>query len=468
MRARVVRRLAALACALVSVAFVAVPRVHAQTISSRSWSTIERGVRLLTGRTTSPTTRFWALEIDLCASHVHMAASGVASSRQTASAWGGRSGVTAAVNGDFFRTDTSTPVTYGQSVGAGRVWPTAQSGEGAAYTGDWYYRRYGWIAFGPDGVEFNHTEAVRRAGGTTQGFMPGRATTGAVPAGTVALVSGFPELVTEGRVVTCSSPTASSCFTDRSDMRARNPRSAMGLSEDRRTFWLVAVDGRSSVSAGMYGTELAWLMGELGAWQAFNLDGGGSTQLWVDGRGTVNAPSDGSPRPVANLWGVYAGTASGRPATPGSCVPPDAGMPDLGLSDMGIPEMGIPDASVSEMGIPDAGITDASVSEMGIPDAGMADASVSEMGILDAGIPDAATFDAATLDAATLDAATLDAALPRDAGGSAANPAHGLNGGCACRTAPGAHATVSRTALTWMALFGVFVVARRRRAAKSA
>jgi hypothetical protein len=434
MSIRVVRRLAGLAFLLLCVATIHAPQARAQTISSRSWSTIEPGVRLLTGRTTSPTTRFWALEIDLCASHVHMAASGAASSRQTASAWGGRSGVTAAVNGDFFRTDTSTPVTYGQAVGAGRVWPTAQSGEGAAYTGDWYHRRYGWIAFGPDWVEFNHTEAVRRAGGTTQGFMPGRATTGEVPAGTVALVSGFPELVTEGRVVTCSSPTATSCFTDRSDMRARNPRSAMGLSEDRRTFWLVVVDGRSSVSAGMYGTELAWLMGELGAWQAFNLDGGGSTQLWVDGRGTVNDPSDGSPRPVANLWGVYAGTASGRPATPGSCVPPDMGMPDMGIPEMGIPDAGIEDGAASEMGIPDAGIVDGAVVEMGIPEAG---------------IPDAARFDAGD---------------SRDAGMAMANPTHGLNGGCACRVAPGANRGCPAIAPTLLsALVALLAIARRTR-----
>jgi hypothetical protein len=438
-------RLGALAIVGCLALLVGARDARAQTISSRSWSTLEPGVRLLTGRTTGPTTRFWALEIDLCASHVHMAASGVASSRQTAGAWGARAGVTAAVNGDFFRTDTSTPVTYGQAVGAGRVWPAAQSGEGTAYTGDWYYRRYGWIAFGPDVVEFNHTEAVRRAGGTTQGFMPGRATTGEVPPGTVALVSGFPELVTEGRVVTCSSPTATSCFTDRSDMRARNPRSAMGISEDRRTFWLVAVDGRSSVSAGMYGTELAWLMGALGAWQAFNLDGGGSTTLWVDGRGTVNAPSDGSPRPVANLWGVYAGTASGRPATPGSCVPPDMGMADMGLTDAGIV-----DGSVSEMGIPDAGIVDASMSEMGIPDAGILDGSVSEMGIRDA---------------SGFDAASPDAGDSRGAG----NPPHGLLGGCSCRVAPGAKTGNAGLGPTlFAALVAALAVSRRRRAAKSA
>lgn len=72
----------------------------------------------------------------------------------------------------------------------------------------------------------------------------------------------------------------------------------------------------------MYGAELAALMKDLGAWQAFNLDGGGSTAMWLEGEGYLNQPSDGSARLVANLWGVYAGAASGQPEQPGSCFVP--------------------------------------------------------------------------------------------------------------------------------------------------
>src|SRR5690606_20596096 len=122
-----------------------------------------------------------------------------------------------------------------------------------------------------------------------------------------------------GAPVTCSSPTASSCFADRSDMRARHPRTAMGISEDRQTFILLVVDGRSTRSAGMYGTELAKLMHDLGAHNAFNLDGGGSSQMWVRGRGTINRPSDGTPRRVLNHWGVFAGGGNNLPSVPGHC-----------------------------------------------------------------------------------------------------------------------------------------------------
>ncbi len=293
--------------------------LQAQRISSESWSEPRPGLRLLTGRTTGPTTRFWALHVDLCADRVHVASTARASSRRSASSWGNAVGVQAAVNGDFYRTDRSTPTVYGQAVGNGAVWPASQTGEGSAFTSEWYYRDYGWIAFGPSWVEINHTKLVKRAGVET-GWNPS-GPTASVPEGTLALVSGFPELVVEGEPVTCSSPTASSCFPDRGDMRSRHPRSAMGLSEDRQTFILLVVDGRSSVSAGMYGTELASLMHQLGAHTAFNLDGGGSSQMWLQGRGTVNSPSDGSPRPVSNHWGIYAGTAGGQPVIPGSCMP---------------------------------------------------------------------------------------------------------------------------------------------------
>src|SRR5690606_28509859 len=104
--------------------------------------------RYLAGTTSSPTTRFHALFVDLCTDYVHLRATSTPASRRTAASWAGSVGVQAAVNGDFFRTATSTPIVYGQAVGGGVPWPSAQTGEAAAYTDDWYYRDYGWIAFG--------------------------------------------------------------------------------------------------------------------------------------------------------------------------------------------------------------------------------------------------------------------------------------------------------------------------------
>jgi hypothetical protein len=130
-------------------------------------------------------------------------------------------------------------------------------------------------------------------------------------------------------------------------MRARHPRTAMGISEDRRTFFLVVVDGRSTTSAGMYGTELAELMSELGAWQAFNLDGGGSSEMWIKGRGTVNVPSDGTSRAVANHWGVFHGGAAAAHCMKlapdgGADAGPDAGALGPGGGSTNDPDVGAP------------------------------------------------------------------------------------------------------------------------------
>ena len=62
----------------------------------------------------------------------------------------------------------------------------------------------------------------------------------------------------------------------------------------------MAVDGRQSdLSAGMSFAELRSLMRQLGCRQALNLDGGGSTTFWLDGR-VVNSPSDKRERGLGN------------------------------------------------------------------------------------------------------------------------------------------------------------------------
>ena len=55
---------------------------------------------------------------------------------------------------------------------------------------------------------------------------------------------------------------------------------------------MVTVDGRQpGVSVGMNLQELAEYLLSLGATDAMNLDGGGSTTMFLDGR-VVNTPSD--------------------------------------------------------------------------------------------------------------------------------------------------------------------------------
>lgn len=85
--------------------------------------------------------------------------------------------------------------------------------------------------------------------------------------------------------------------------RGRAPRTAIGVKKDG-TVILLVVDGRSSSSAGMSLHELADYMVKLGAWQALNFDGGGSSEMVLDGK-ILNNPSDGRERAVSVGLGVF-------------------------------------------------------------------------------------------------------------------------------------------------------------------
>lgn len=78
----------------------------------------------------------------------------------------------------------------------------------------------------------------------------------------------------------------------------RAPRTAVGRTKKGHIL-LVVVDGRSLASQGMTLEELAQLMKSLGAWDAMNLDGGGSSEMVLSGK-IVNQPSDGRERPVGS------------------------------------------------------------------------------------------------------------------------------------------------------------------------
>ena len=88
----------------------------------------------------------------------------------------------------------------------------------------------------------------------------------------------------------------------------RHPRTAIGTKPDGKVI-LLTVDGRNPNSAGVSLPELLKIMKWLGCTSSINLDGGGSTTLWIDGfpeNGVINYPSDnqrwdhGAERKVAN------------------------------------------------------------------------------------------------------------------------------------------------------------------------
>ncbi len=101
-----------------------------------------------------------------------------------------------------------------------------------------------------------------------------------------------------------------------SDTNGRAPRTAVGSTRSGKELLLVTVDGRQNSSIGMTLTEMANLMISLGAYNALNLDGGGSTTMVARKQGTntinmVNNPSDGSARKVSTAIGVFSAFPTG-------------------------------------------------------------------------------------------------------------------------------------------------------------
>ncbi|MEI8256967.1 MAG: hypothetical protein WCJ30_14940, partial [Deltaproteobacteria bacterium] len=131
--------------AIIAAALALGPTVtaSAQTISSRSESTPYPGLRVVTGRTTSPTTTFHAAMVSLCTDYVHVTADVPTATLRRTSAWASARGVQLATNGDFFA--TAGPRVYGFAVGDGHPWPIAHTGTDPAVASEWYYRRYGWF-----------------------------------------------------------------------------------------------------------------------------------------------------------------------------------------------------------------------------------------------------------------------------------------------------------------------------------
>ncbi len=69
--------------------------------------------------------------------------------------------------------------------------------------------------------------------------------------------------------------------------------------------FIVVTDGRREGVPGLTLPELAQFMDELGACTVMNLDGGGSSAMWVEDQ-IVNRPSDGTERKVGNHLAVIA------------------------------------------------------------------------------------------------------------------------------------------------------------------
>ena len=100
------------------------------------------------------------------------------------------------------------------------------------------------------------------------------------------IISGGPYLVKDGKV-----------YVDIQGQKllaigGRNPRTAIGYTKDNH-FIIVTADGREGSSIGLTLKELAYYMQKIGCVNAMNLDGGGSTVMYVKGYITNKPPVKG-------------------------------------------------------------------------------------------------------------------------------------------------------------------------------
>lgn len=166
-------------------------------------------------------------------------------------------GATAAINGSYFDTSKGGSTVF-LKVDGNVVTPTR--------SGFTSYREN--VAFGLD--EAGEPLIVKKPSG------------GWESSGIPTLLASGPMLVADGEEVE---------QVDQPFTQNRHPRTAIGLTDDKRLITVV-VDGRTSEAHGMSTIELAEVMEVLGCTVAMNLDGGGSSTAWIKNRGVVNYPSD--------------------------------------------------------------------------------------------------------------------------------------------------------------------------------
>jgi len=110
-----------------------------------------------------------------------------------------------------------------------------------------------------------------------------------------AAISGWPAIVSSCRALSPTELPGSDSFT-----RSPHPRTAIGISADGHTLYFVVADGRRVGVPGLTLAQLGSFMAtRLQTCSAINLDGGGSSAMWV-GDHVVNRPSDGVERPVGD------------------------------------------------------------------------------------------------------------------------------------------------------------------------
>jgi len=98
------------------------------------------------------------------------------------------------------------------------------------------------------------------------------------------ILSFGPSLIENGQIMVSSSSEVSQSMSS-------NPRTAVGQISSLH-YVIIVSDGRTSASTGLSLLELAQEFKERGCTTAYNLDGGGSSTMYFNGK-VINNPTDG-------------------------------------------------------------------------------------------------------------------------------------------------------------------------------
>ena len=221
------------------------------------WTELEPGIRYLRRTSTAPAV-LHVLDVDLDTDGLEVAATPYDQRWDSVRELARAAGHGYAINGGFWES-MATP--GGLQVGAGGAWPNSADDA-----------RYGLVG-------------LRRRRGRLRAFIDPPELVRESAEGIRAALSGRPMLVEGGQVATSAIDGAESS-------NRLQPRTAAGVGRRGRRLLLAVTDGRQEHSRGMTLYQLARALEELGADAALNLDGGGSSTLFIERLGgVVNAPS---------------------------------------------------------------------------------------------------------------------------------------------------------------------------------
>lgn len=214
--------------------------------------------------------RIHVVSVDLTHPRVKIRSSTAEERGMTPSAFSKKAGAKVVINGDFFDGKLQ-PI--GLAAGQGRIWPTS------ADTKEWSFLA---CTKSNDCLieDYNRVTPWRNEW--------------------QSVVGGWQILLDPGFEWTSAYDYQCGSFCT-----VEHPRTAVGLSADRKTMWFVLIEGRQGSLTGLSLADTTGVLKRLGAEWALNLDGGGSSTMVVDGQRVSGRPhNEPLERSVANCLAV--------------------------------------------------------------------------------------------------------------------------------------------------------------------